>query len=101
MIARPGKRTANRYSIQMNSHYKQKLITGFRGQGTAEFFRQYTSELWDPELGNLTCAQYGAFRRLLTMFMRDKKSLNQGLLETTTKELKNHGISRHLLHTKT
>lgn len=31
------------------------------------------------------------------MFMRDKKSLNQGLLETTTKELKNHGISRHLL----
>jgi hypothetical protein len=45
----------------------------------------------------LTCAQYGAFRRILMMIARHKDSLTTGNVMTTKKELKSFGISCHLL----
>lgn len=75
----------------------QKILTGFRGQGSAEFFRQYTDELWEAQFSALTCAEYGAFRRILAMFARSKKALKERMIVVTKKELKMHGISVHLL----
>ena len=91
------RRTAHRYGMSIPVQYKQKLLHGFRGLGAAEYFRQYTDELWTPPFNELTCAQYGAFRRILMMFARSKNSLNQNFILVTKKELKMHGISVHLL----
>ena len=73
------------------------LMVGFRGLGSAEFIRQHTDELWTPPFSELTCAQYGAFRRILMMFARSKAALTNNLIIVTKKELKMHGISEHLL----
>ncbi len=92
-----GKKTAVRYGISIPSTYHQKILTGFRGIGAADFFRQHTNELWTPPFCELTCAQYGAFRRILAMFTRDKRNLHSNFMVVTKKELKMHGISEHLL----
>lgn len=92
-----GKRVANRYAISIQVNYRGKILTGFRGFGAAEFFRQHTDELWTPPFCELTCAQYGAFRRILMMFTRSKKNLRGNFMIVTIKELKSHGISLHLL----
>ncbi len=92
-----GKRKANRYGISIPTRYKMKLLHGFRGLGAAEYFRQYTDELWTPPFCELTCAQYGAFRRILMMFARSKNNLNSNFMIVTKKELGMHGISIHLL----
>ncbi len=92
-----GKRKANRYGISIPTQYKMKLLHGFRGMGAAEYFRQYTDELWTPPFCELTCAQYGAFRRILMMFARSKNNLQSNFMIVTKKELGMHGISIHLL----
>lgn len=92
-----GKRVANKYGISIPTHYHEKILKGFRGIGSAEFFRQHTDELWTPPFCELTCAQYGAFRRLLMMFARSKKNLHDNFMIVTKKELKMHGISLHHL----
>ena len=92
-----GKRKANRYGISIPSNYKTKLLHGFRGIGAAEYFRQYTDELWTPPYCEFTCAQYGAFRRILMMFARSKNNLQSNFMIVTKKELSMHGISINLL----
>ena len=92
-----GKRVASKYAISIPAHYREKILTGFRGIGSAEFFRQHTDELWTPPFCELTCAQYGAFNRILMMFTRSKKNLHGNFMIVTKKELKMHGISLHLL----
>lgn len=92
-----GKRIANKYGISIPAHYHEKILTGFRGLGSAEFFRQHTDELWTPPFCEFTCAQYGAFRRILMMFTRSKKNLHENFMVVTKKELQMHGISLHLL----
>jgi len=92
-----GKRKANRYAISIPPQFKSKLLHGFRGKGPAEWFRQHTDELWTPPYCELTCAQYGAFRRILMMFTRSKNTLNSNFMIVTKKELLMHGISIHLL----
>jgi len=92
-----GKRTANKYGISIPAHYHEKILKGFRGIGSAEFFRQHTDELWTPPFCELTCAQYGALRRILMMFARSKKNLHENFMIVTKKELLMHGISLHLL----
>ena len=92
-----GKRQANRYAISIPTQYKKKLLHGFRGIGAAEYFRQYTDELWTPPFCELTCAQYGAFRRILMMFARSKNSLQSNFMIVTKKELAMHGVSINLL----
>ena len=69
----------------------------FKGKGSAEFFRQYTDELWDPQFSRLSAAEYGAFRRILAMFARSKLSLKERMIVVTAKELKMHGISVRVL----
>ena len=91
------KKVANKYAISIPSKYREKILVGFRGIGSAEFFRQYTNELWTPPFCELTCAQYGAFRRILAMFTRDKHNLHGNFMIVTKKELQMHGISEHLL----
>ena len=92
-----GKQLASRFAISIPVHYRKKILTGFRGLGAAEFFRQHTDELWTPPFCELTCAQYGAFRRILMMFTRSKKNLRGNFMIVTKKELKMYGISLHLL----
>ena len=92
-----GKRKANRYGISIPTQYKEKLLHGFRGKGAAQYFRQHTDELWTPPFCELSCAQYGAFRRILMMFSRSKNNLNSNFMIVTKKELEMHGISHHLL----
>ena len=92
-----GKQVANKYGISIPAHYHEKILKGFRGIGSAEFFRQHTDELWTPPFCELTCAQYGAFRRILIMFTRSKKNLDANFMIVTNKELQMHGISLHLL----
>ena len=92
-----GKRTANKYCIQISPTYMEKMLKGFRGKGAAEFFRQRTDELWDPPFSELSAAEYGAFRRILAMFARSKLSLKERSMVVTGKELKMHGISMHVL----
>ena len=92
-----GKQIANKYAISVPTHYREKILKGFRGIGSAEFFRQHTDELWTPPFCELTCAQYGAFRRILMMFTRSKNNLHGNFMIVTKKELKLHGISLHLL----
>jgi hypothetical protein len=92
-----GKCVANRYAISIPVEYKEKMLQGFRGRGSAPFLRQFTDELWTPPHCELTCAQYGAFRRLLLMFARSKESIKSNLIIVTKKELKSHGISLPLL----
>ena len=94
---RPGKRIAYNYSIQISPTYMAKILKGFRGKGSAEFFRQHTDELWDPHFSRLSAAEYGAFRRILAMFARSKKSLKENLMVVTAKELKMHGITLRVL----
>ena len=94
---RPGKRIAYNYSIQISPTYMAKILKGFRGKGSAEFFRQHTDELWDPHFSRLSAAEYGAFRRILAMFARGKKSLKENLMVVTAKELKMHGITLRVL----
>ena len=97
MERKPGKQVANRYGISIPDHYHKKILKGFRGLGSAEFLRQHTDELWTPPFCELTCAQYGAFRRILMMFTRSKNNLHLNFMIVTKKELKMHGISLHLL----
>ena len=92
-----GKCVANKYGISIPTHYHEKILKGFRGIGAAEFFRQHTDELWTPPFCELTCAQYGALRRILMMFTRSKKNLHENFMIVTKKELQMHGISLHLL----
>ena len=92
-----GKRKANRYGISIPTHYKSNLLHGFRGIGAAEYFRQHTDELWTPPFCELTCAQYGAFRRILMMFARSKNNLQSNFMIVTKKELAMHGVSINLL----
>ena len=92
-----GKRKAIRYAISIPQQFKSKLLHGFRGNGAAEYFRQYTDELWTPPYCELTCAQYGALRRIFMMFTRSKNTLNSNFMVVTKKELLMHGISIHLL----
>lgn len=92
-----GKKTGNRYLISVKREYKEDMLKWFRGHGAAQYFRQSTSELWTPPFSELTCAQYGAFRRILMMIARHKDSLTTGNVMTTKKELKSFGISCHLL----
>ena len=94
---RTGKRKANRYGISIPTQYKERLLHGFRGKGAAQYFRQHTDELWTPPYCELTCAQYGAFRRILMMFARSKNNLNSNFMIVTKKELAMQGISHHLL----
>ena len=98
LVARQtGKRVANNYCIRISPTYMEKVLTGFKGKGSAEFFRQYTDELWDPHFSRLSAAEYGAFRRILAMFARSKKSLKERLIVVTAKELKMHGITLRVL----
>lgn len=92
-----GKRVANNYIIQINGSYMQKILTGFRGEGSAQFFRQHTEELWDPIFSRLSIAEYGAWRRLLAMFARSRDAIQQRCIFVTAKELRMHGISLHIL----
>ncbi len=92
-----GKQKANRYAISIPTQYKKKLLHGFRGIGAAEYFRQHTDELWTPPYCEFTCAQYGAFRRILMMFARSKNNLHSNFMIVTKKELLMHGISINLL----
>ena len=91
------KGAAQIYGIKLSGEYMSKALTGFRGEGSAEFFRQYTDELWDPDFNKLTAAEYGAFRRILAMFTRSKRSISHLQIETTVKELRSFGISLKLL----
>ena len=75
----------------------QKILTGFRGYGSAEFFRQHTDELWSPEFSRLTVAEYGAFRRILALFTRSKMAIKENVIVVTAKELRMHGISLRVL----
>ena len=70
-----GKRVATKYAISIPAHYREKILVGFRGIGSAEFFRQHTDELWTPPFCELTCAQYGAFRRIRLRLRVGKKIL--------------------------
>ena len=92
-----GKRTAISYHIRINPHYMKKLLTGFRGIGSAEYFRQHTDELWSPEFSRLSVAEYGAFRRILAMFARSKMALKENIIVVTERELKMHGITMRVL----
>lgn len=92
-----GKRIANNYCIQINPHYMQKILAGFRGEGSAQFFRQHTDELWEPIFSQLSIAEYGAWRRLLAMFARSREAIKQRCIVVTAKELRMHGISLHVL----
>jgi hypothetical protein len=92
-----GKRVANRYLISVTPDYRKKILQNFRCQGAANFFRQHTGELFTPPFSELTCAQYGALRRILMMFTRHKDSVASGNIVTTKKELKSFGITPHLL----
>ena len=92
-----GKRKANNYYIKISPTYMAKILKGFRGKGSAEFFRQHTDELWDPHFSRLSAAEYGAFRRILSMFARSKKSLKENMIVVTAKELKMHGITLRVL----
>jgi len=92
-----GQRTANNYCIKISSMYMEKILKGFRGKGSAEFFRQHTDELWDPYFSRLSAAEYGAFRRILAMFARSKRALNEKMIVVTDKELKMHGITMRVL----
>jgi len=92
-----GKRTANRYLISVKREYQDNLLKWFRGRSSAQYFRQSTSELWTPPFSELTCAQYGAFRRILMMVARHKDNVTTGNILTTKKELKSFGITCHLL----
>ena len=92
-----GKRTANNYYIKISPTYMGKILKGFRGKGSAEFFRQHTDELWDPHFSRLSAAEYGAFRRILAMFTRSKRSLTENMIVVTAKELKMHGITLRVL----
>lgn len=94
---RPGKRIAYNYSIQISPTYMAKILKGFRGKGSAEFFRQHTDELWDPHFSRLSAAEYGAFRRILAMFARSKMALKENMIVVTAKELKMHGITLRVL----
>ena len=75
----------------------KKILTGFRGLGSAEFFRQHTDELWSTEFSPLSAAEYGAFRRILAMFARSKMAINENVIVVTEKELKMHGITMRIL----
>ncbi len=92
-----GKRVAINYCIQISPTYMAKILKGFRGKGAAEFFRQHTDELWIPPFGNMSCADYGAFRRILALFTRSKQTLKENMIVVTKKELNMHGISLHIL----
>ena len=92
-----GKRVANNYCIQISPTYLTNILQGFRGKGSAEFFRQHTDELWDPHFSRLSAAEYGAFRRILAMFARSKRSLKERMIVVTAKELKMYGISVRVL----
>ncbi len=92
-----GQRTANNYCIKISPMYMEKILKSFRGKGSAEFFRQHTDELWDPHFSRLSAAEYGAFRRILAMFARSKRSLNEKMIVVTGKELKMHGITMRVL----
>ncbi len=94
---RPGKRIAHNYCIQISPTYMANILKGFRGKGSAEFFRQHTDELWNPPFGQMTCADYGAFRRILGLFARSKQSLKDNMIVVTKKELNMHGISLAML----
>ena len=89
----PGKRVANNYAITISPAYMTKILAGFRGKGAAEFFRQYTDDLWQPPFSEMTCADYGAVRRILSMFARSKAALRDNMIVVTAKELKMYGIS--------
>lgn len=91
------KRTAYNYCIQISPTYMAKILQGFRGKGSAEFFRQHTDELWDPHFSRLSAAEYGAFRRILAMFARSKRALKENMIVVTGKELKMHGITMRVL----
>ena len=92
-----GRRTANNYCIKISPTYMEKILQSFRGKGSAEFFRQHTDELWDPHFSRLSAAEYGAFRRILAMFARSKRTLNEKMIVVTGKELKMHGITMRVL----
>ena len=92
-----GKRVANNYCIQISPTYMANILQGFRGKSSAEFFRQHTDELWEPPFSNMSCADYGAFRRILALFTRSKQSLKENMIVVTAKELNMHGISLHML----
>ena len=91
------KYVANRYFISLTPEYRKKILQNFRGEGAAQYFRQHTGELFTPPFSELTCAQYGALRRILMMFTRHKDSVSTGNIITTKKELKSFGITSHLL----
>ena len=91
------KKVANKYIVSVAPDFRKNILLNFRGQGAAPYVRQFTSELWDPAFFGLTCAQYGAFRRLLMMFARHKDSVKSGNVITTKKELMSFGITEHLL----
>lgn len=92
-----GKRVANNYCIRISPTYMAKALSGFKGKGSAEFFRQYTDELWDAHFSQLSVAEYGAFRRILAMFARSKRALMERMIVVTAKELQMHGISVRVL----
>lgn len=92
-----GKCVANDYCIQISPTYMANILQGFRGKGSAEFFRQHTDELWKPPFSNMSCADYGAFRRILALFTRSKQSIKENMIVVTKKELNMHGISLHML----
>ena len=76
----------------------ERILKAFRGRGAAEFFMQFTEELWESPYTDLTCAEYGAFRRILAMFARSKKTLQANMMVVTRKELRMHGISMNILN---
>lgn len=92
-----GKRVASDFCIQISPTYMAKILQGFRGKSSAEFFRQHTDELWKPPFSNMSCADYGAFRRILALFARSKQSIKENMIVVTKKELNMHGISLHML----
>ncbi len=75
----------------------RETLSGFRGKASAEFFRQYTDELWTPPFSRLSNGEYGAFRRLLAMFARSKVAIAEKQIVVTAKELKHFGITLRIL----
>ena len=91
------KRTVYDYYIRIEADYMRETLSGFRGKASATFFRQYTDELWEPPFCRLSCAEYGAFRRILSMLARSKTAIGHNSIITTAKELKHFGISLQVL----
>ena len=92
------KREPHAILIQFDRQFIQgRVLKGYVGKAAPRWFRIDVEWLWRRPFSELSIAERGALVTLIMMVMRSRDAFDQGMAETTWRELRWHGVTEKIL----